>query len=91
MNTNKCTCAYQKLIDRGIHPSDHAWNCPLNKNYKGEVFERLDYRNTDISPFKEEWLRESDRIRYEGQNTENHKIGTEKIRENRRRTLSNKR
>ena len=43
----KCTCTYKTLINRGFHPIDHAWNCPLNTNYVEEEkfkFDRTKYR-----------------------------------------------
>lgn len=93
MIIKKCTCTYQTLVNRGFKPIDHSWACPLNKNYKEPekvILDRMDYRNTEISPFKSEWLSNDDKIKYEGQNKENHKIGTEKARITRRRFDANK-
>lgn len=50
----------------------------------------MDNRNNEVSPFKDGWLSNDDKIKYEGQNRENHKIGTEKARITRRRSDTNK-
>jgi hypothetical protein len=53
----KCNCTYDALIKRGFHPIDHAWSCPLNKDFVEVVRELKEPKPIKIkrenNPYKE--------------------------------------
>jgi len=69
MKSKRCTCTYDTLVRRGFKPLDHNELCPLNRYRLEQTIKVRHYDLSEINqgecPYKETWLDEANKIRYE--------------------------